>query len=513
MKINALVLLWGLATVPVFAANPDLRVRLGADPTTLDWNRQLDVMSERLSYQLMEGLVAMNEKQEIKPALATSWAFSKDYKTLTFKIRKGVEWSDGQPLVAQQFVDSFQRLFDPKTGAAGAALFYDIVGAEEANKGKPLPKEGLGVSAPDASTVVVKWKRPNRNCLGLFDHPISFPIRKDLIEKYGDKWTAPENFVTLGAYRLKEWTIGKGVKLVRNPKYYGKKPSMDEAQFLVIPDDSTALNLFEQGQLDLLMGLPMLELPRLSKVDGYSNVPLVYNNFIGFNLEKAPFDNVLVRKAFAHATDTAEVARILGGGKTRSTGWIPREYGTHKNDVTLPFDPAKARELLKQAGYGEGGKPLPEVTLTLDGREENITLSEHLQQMWSKNLGVKIQVHTESWKSFLGNLRGTDPPQSYKIGYSMTSTDAVDFMSKFMTGNPNNYSRFKSPKFDELINRAGQETDTKKQAKLLQRSEEVLLKEEAAIIPLFQGATPTLFSPRVRELKVNGRTKFLLKEI
>jgi len=152
--------------------------RIGGEPETLDWSLAHTAIETHLMMNLMDGLVAIEPDLKVTPQLAESWKVSADHKTYTFKLRKGVVWSDGVPLVAQQFVDSWKRLLTRSTGASYAYFLYDLVGAEDFHKGKITDFTQVGVKALDDQTLQVKLSHPTPYWIYIPTFWVTFPMRK-----------------------------------------------------------------------------------------------------------------------------------------------------------------------------------------------------------------------------------------------------------------------------------------------------------------------------------------------
>ena len=179
-----------------------ININIGNEPPTLDWSLAMDSTSYTVLNNLMEGLTKFDESLEPKPALAESWDVSEDGTTYVFKIRENVKWSDGQPLKAQDFEYSWKRILNPATGGHYAYFLYDIENAEEYNTGKINDPDKVGVNVLDDLTLEVKLRRPASYFPSTLVFMSTFPMRQDVVEKHGIRWTEPENIVTVGPYKL-----------------------------------------------------------------------------------------------------------------------------------------------------------------------------------------------------------------------------------------------------------------------------------------------------------------------
>ncbi|NDF15922.1 peptide ABC transporter substrate-binding protein, partial [bacterium] len=265
-------------------------------------------------YHLIEGLAEYNEKLEPVPSLA-SWKISKDGKTYTYTLKPGLKWSDGAPLTAQHFWDSWERTLNPKTASGYAYFLFDVEGAKEYNEGKLTDPAKLGFKVKDDRTFVVTLKKPATYFATIPAFTVTFPIRKDLIEKYGRGWTDPDKMAVTGPFRLTAWKHDAQIELAPNPNYRGPKPKLEKVIAYVVKEDTTAITMFETGKIHYLSRLPVLEIERLKKNPGYRSLPYLRGYYYGFNVTKAPFNDVRVRKAFAHAIERSEITSLLKGGQ------------------------------------------------------------------------------------------------------------------------------------------------------------------------------------------------------
>ncbi len=225
-----------------------LRVNLQSEPPSLDWSKSTDTTSSTVTNNLMDGLTDYNLKDPelgLVAALATEWKPSADAKVWTFTLRKGVKWTDGVEFTAQHVIDGWQRLLDPKTASEYAYFLFDVKGAKDFNAGKEKDFSKVGIRVDGEGKLVIELDKSMSYFPMLLTHHATFPVRKDLIEKFGDKWTDPAHMVTLGAYKLKVWEHDKNLVLERNDEYYGEKAKIKNILFYMINEFSTAVNLFE----------------------------------------------------------------------------------------------------------------------------------------------------------------------------------------------------------------------------------------------------------------------------
>ncbi|HHQ4615815.1 TPA: ABC transporter substrate-binding protein, partial [Aeromonas veronii] len=283
----------------------------GSEPATLDPHKTEGTVESNILRDLFEGLVASGPKGEILPAVAESWE-TKDNKHYVFHLRKDAKWSNGDPVTAHDFVFAFQRAVDPKT-ASPYSWYLEIptiANASEIIAGKK-PADTLGVKATDDYTFEVQLEKAIPYFVSMLSHTTTYPVPKKVIEKFGDKWTQPENMVSNGAYTLKNWVVNERVEVERNKHYWNDgKTVINKVVYLPIQSTNADLSRYLAGEVDITYQMPIerfkqmkKEKPDELKVTGY-----VGTYYYQYNVKKKPFDDVRVRTALSYAIDRNVIA-------------------------------------------------------------------------------------------------------------------------------------------------------------------------------------------------------------
>ena len=486
-----------------------LNINIGTEPPTLDWSLATDVTSFTIINNIMDGLAAFDEKYEPVPALARNWGVSEDRKTYTFKIREKVFWTDGVPLRAGDFLYSWKRILHPETAGSYAYFLFDIQNARKFNSGEIRDFGKVGVKAPDDHTLIVTLERPRAYFLNLVTFMSTFPMRKDIVERYGTKWTEAVNIATLGPYKLKEWKHHKEVFIEEYEGYWGEKPkSAKKVKMIMNENPVSTLALYESGELDFLdsKGIPLLEVPRVMKLPDFKRSVVFRNNYIGFNTEKAPFDDPLVRKAFASSIDRKSLAGLLQGAGIPVTSWIPIDMLAHNPGIGLRFDPQEARKFLEMAGY-PNGKGFPQTSFLYPDTGNNRIVAEAFQGMWKEHLGIEVKLVNQEWAVYLSTLR-TDPPPVFRAGWQADFPDPHNFMNLFECKSGNNRTRWCDPEYDRLVEKAAGTLDRKRRMDLYHDAQRILLETGVAIVPYLNSVQQNMIKPYVRGLEPD-RLNFL----
>jgi len=487
------------------------RYPIESDPPTLDWSLVHDHVSFEVLHSLQDGLTQHDGNLNVVPALASRWEISQDGKTYTFYLRDDAKWSDGVPVKAEHFVTGWRRLLDPKHAAEYAYFLFDVENAQEYNSGQVTDPSLIGIKALDEKRVQIRLKYPAGYFLHIPTFAITAPQRDDVIQAHPKDFTEPQHLRTTGPYRLIEWKHDSKLTFEPNPYYYGKKPAIEKIEFLVVKEDSTALNLYERGELEVAMRIPALDLDRVKRWADYRSSPVLRGYYYGFNTNLKPFDNVLVRKAFAHAIDRKELVALLKGGQLPAKAWVPRGMFGYDNNVGIDYNPSLAKSFLAKAGF-PNGKNFPRVTLMYDSTELNKLVAERLQFAWKNVLNIPdIELTTQEWKVYLDTL-SHNTPALWRMGWGADYPDPHNFLDLFTSKSGNNHTHWRNPRYDSLILAGAKNMNPTERIEIYKKAQQILLEEDAAIIPLFQQSVDMVVKPYVQNFVVDPLENPKIKE-
>lgn len=457
---------------------------------------------------LSEGLVAPAPtsvgdapSSAVLPAAASTWEVSASGMTYTFHLRKDAYWSNGDQVTAEDFLQSFRRVLTPETGAPKVALFYMVKNARAFGTGQIKDFSAVGFTAPDPFTLVVTLEHPMPQFLLYAASGPWIPVNLRTVTKFGRSWTRAGNFVSNGPFTLAEWRPNQRIVVKRNPKYHNAAAAkLDEIHFVACDNGDTEDRAYRAGQLDVTMAVPY------AKLDTYErerpaelfHAPLAETRFLSFNTTKPPLNDARVRRALSLAIDRASlVERLLRGGQKPAERILPPQLrGTDATksgiEAHAAYDPALGRQLLKDAGFASG-TGFPHFVLST---WVNSPITEAIQQMWKKELGIEVGVEVREAKVHVASLRDG----SYDIAIITAIPDVEDpanMLQEFATGSPNNYSRWSDARFDSLLEQASRETDDARRRVTLDAADH-LLTAECPVAPLYFNAKNWLMSSRVR---------------
>ncbi len=468
-----------------------LRLAISTEPPTLDPNLATDSVSHRLLTNLQCGLTRYDtETLRPVPCLAESWEYKDEGTKVIFKI-KDAFWSDGVPLKAQHFIDSWRRLLDPSTGAEYAYFLYDIYDAYEFNTGEKKYLEG--VTFQDDKTLIVYLKKPIVYLPAIVSFMVTFPIRVDIIQKCGERWTEPECYPEIGPFVLAEWRHEYKVVLKPNPYWIGDKPKVDKVELYVVSDPATALNLYKAGYI-FATGLFSLAIHKYKGSSEFLSFPGLRGFYIGFNIEKPPFDDIHVRKAFAYAVSRNAIINAIGGIQIPATSWIPPGMFAHNPEIGLNFDERKAQEEFRKSKYYA---KFPDVKLYFSHSPEVRKIAEVLKETFRRILNVNVELESMEWKMYLRTIVNQKPPL-FLLGWGADFPDPHNFMDLFLSNSGNNHTGFKDPEYDRIIEIASQTFDEEERKRLYDRAQKILLEEKVAIVPQFWGVSAILKKPNIK---------------
>ncbi len=492
-----------------------LRFTITAEPPTLDWNRSVDTTSGLILNNIMDGLVDYNFSNphpQLSPALAEKWISSSDNKHWTFFIKKNILWSDGKKLTSYHIRDSWERLLNPKTASEYAYFLYSVKNAKSYNQGKITDFSQVGVKTKGPFQLLVELRRGLSYFPFLLAHSSLYPIRKDIIKKYGNKWTHPNNLISLGAYQLKSWEHDRRLVLKKNPQYYSSiQSSVKNIVIYIIEEFTTALSLFEQGRLDAIGGIPSRELPILKKKPEYKEQDILAIYYYGINISKKPFSDVRIRKAINYAIDRKKIIQLLNNSHVLLTGWIPKGLFGYDSSLGLPFNPQTARILLQSAGYSKQN-PFPRITISYNTNEDHKRVAENIQAQLKKNLDIAVELINQEWKTYLQSLK-IGKHDIYRLGWQADYPEPHTFMNLMSEWSTNNHTFWKNKNYDSLINLALALPNGIKKKSLYQKAQKILVETEVPVIPIYSSRTHWLIHKRIRSFPLNIMNKIQFKKV
>jgi oligopeptide transport system substrate-binding protein len=301
------------------------------------------------------------------------------------------------------------------------------------------------------------------------------------------------------------------IVLERNENYYGTKAKTKNILGYMINEDSTALNLFEAGKIDVLDQLPSREMAQLKTRPEYQKVPILGIFYFGFNTEKPPFDNPTVRKAVSMAIDRQQITTLLAGGQEPLAGWVPTGMFGHEKDTGMKFDPSAAQKMLDEAGFKDRTK-IPKIQIAFNTNEDHQRVAENVQAQLKKNLGITVELANEEWKTYLKSVQ-TNPAHIFRLGWLADYPDPDNFLNLMTSYSENNHTRWKDAEYDKLIEQATAITDKEKRREIYKKAQKILVEEDVPVVPVYSMVAQFFISNRVKNYPVNPMQKQIFKDV
>jgi len=460
------------------------RINNGTEIQSLDPAKAQGDVEHRVLFAIFEGLMDPDPRTaEPVSAMAERWTISEDNLRYTFFLRKS-NWSDGVAVTAHDFEFAMKRLINPATGAQYAFMITDVVkGAADFYAGR-LPIDSVGIKALDDYTLQIELIAPTPFFLELLTHQTYFPVPKHRVEALGDSWVREDPLVCNGPFRLVKWQMNSVLVVTKNEHYWDvENVGLDGIRFYPIEHAGTSYTMYKNGELDWDAKPSIAMIDELLLQDYYHQNISLTTTYVLYNNQKAPFDDVRIRKALSLAVDRKVLTDIvLRDCSPPATLFVPPMSG-YNSPPAVEDNIEEAKRLLAEAGYpnGTGFKAIVYLYNTAD---INRIIAEYLQNEWKKNLNITVELKNEEWKSFLAN-RAQFNYQIARGGWGGDYRDPSTFLNQFKSSSGMNDVAYNNPLFDSLIDKAGITNDPVVRMALLSEAENLLINVDQAIAPLY----------------------------
>lgn len=486
------ILFFVLSCQPQNEAETVFRIGNGADPGSIDPAINDGVPESRIISALFEGLVVQNPDGGAPlPGMAESWEISNNGTTYTFTLREGIAWSDGVAITAQTFVDSWLRILNPDLGSAYAwfpALF--VKGGLAYNSGE-ADKDAVHVRALSDRIFEFDLVGPAPYALEALYHHSFFPVPLHAIEEYGESWTQVDNIVSNGPFVLKSWVPQASLTVEKNESYWDKDAvKLDEVVFLPIENARTALNAYNNDEVDWITTIPNDSFDELRLRDDFHVNTVLTTYYYAFNTDVVPLDDVRVRQALSLAINRKDIVEfVTGGGETPAYAMSPSMpgYETLKDNFE---DVELAKKLLADAGY-PNGEGFPDFELIYNSSESHRQIAESVQQQWKENLNIDITLVNQEWKTYQVT-RNTSNFQIIRAGWGSDYADPNTFLDLFTKNSFKNYPNYKNPRYTEIIEEAALLPNGEERYALLREADKLISQEDFAVMPIYYNVAKNL---------------------
>ena len=481
----------------------------GAEPDTLDPHRSEETGSSEILRDLYEGLTTETVDADVVPGAASSWTVSDDGTVYTFSMRANASWSNGDPVVAEDFVAGLRRTLDPATASTYAQTLYPIKNARAVNTGAVAVDE-LGVVAKDDGTLEITLEAPTPYFLQLLTHSSAYPIHRASLAAHGDDFVRPGQHVTNGAYVLQEWMVQSHIKLAKNEQYWDRENvAIDIVFYYPTEDIDSEFKRYRAGELDFTDQIPNTQFQwiKTNLGDELQVEPYLSTYYYVFDLSEPPFDDIRLRQALSMAIDREILTeRVTGVGEVPAYSFVPEgvgNYTTQRYDwAALPVEErlAQARELYSAAGYSDEN-PL-RVQIHYNTSENHKKIAVAMASMWKEVLGVEAKLLNEEWKVLLQTRKNKANWAIMRYGWVGDYNDAFTFLEIKQSGHGQNTAGYSNPKYDELTAAAAREGDLGARRKLMETAEREML-SDYPLIPMYFYVSKHLVKPYVVGFRPN----------
>ena len=469
---------------------------LGPEPDALDIHLAQSLSALNVLRDLHEGLVSFDARAALVPGVARAWHVSDDGLIWTFELDPEARWSDGEPIVAGDFIAGWQRALHPATGSPTVGLLDVVDKARQVRTGQ-LESQALAVRALADDRLEVRLVRPTPWFAELLTHPVTYAFPGDDKARYS------------GAFKLAERVPGAHLRLTANDRYRGAQQTRLEAVvWHVIEEPAVEMNRYRADQLHITETIPPGRLAWMREQfgDELRIAPYLGSFFLAFNVGREPFaDQPGLRRALSLVIDRELLTeRVLGAGEVPAwrlvppgmPGWPEADSG---DGLAMSERIEQARRLYRQAGYSRR-QPL-QVELRFNTSLTHRRMAAAVGAMWREQLGVETRLVNEEWKVFVANRRHGRITEVVRGGWIADWRDAANFLQLFESDSPLNYSFWRDDHYDRLLQQAA-ETQGQARLELLRAAEDRLI-DEQVIIPLYYYVSRHLVKPQVQGFEDN----------
>lgn len=470
---------------------------LTLDPQTSNLVDEFTIIAD-----LIVGLTTDAPDASPVPAMATSWTTSPDGLVWTFKLRQA-NWSDGTPVTADDFVYAYRRILNPQTASIYAYLVYVLKNGQAVTEGK-AGLEAVGARAIDPYTLELTLEHPAPYLPELLKHQSFFPVPRHVVEKYGDDWVKPGNYVSNGPFKLASWRLGDRIQVVKNPQFFdAANVCPDRINYYPTPDSITAERRIAAGELDINTRFQSNRIGRLREtMPGVAHTHIgLATAYLSLNRAVPALQDIRVRRALSEAIDREFItSKLMRAGEAPAYSFVPPGVANYVSGARLrwadrPYAErqADARRLLAEAGYTEK-RPL-KLEIKSGNSTDTMLLMEAVQADW-RAIGVDVSLRQNEGQVAFAAYRNRD----FEVGsmqWIADFNDPVTFLGLLQSSTgAQNYGDYKNPAYDALLAQADREADPIRRAGLLGQAEQIMLDDEG-VAPIYFAVNRNLVSRKV----------------
>jgi len=474
------------------------------NPKTLDPALSIDTYADTVTQQVFDGLVQFDKDLNAIPAIAKSWKISPDGLTYTFYLREGVKFHHRREVTADDFIYSFTRIIDPETKSSSIDFFTQILGAKEFIDKKD--KEVKGLTALDKYTLRIILSEPYAPFISILAMRGAKVVPKEEVEKSGiDFGKYP---IGTGPFKFVSMKEGEEIILEANPDYFEGRPYLDKIIFKIFhgAPREEILRQFKEGKLEDSF-IPFRDVEEMAKSKQYVFLqkPMLSLRFYGLNSQIEPLKIEKIRKAINFSVPKELIGRdILKGMAHLTDRIIPLGMpGYTPIKGSFGYQPQKAKQLLREAGYPEG-KGLPPIEFWSAAKAELAVKELEMVKTYLSQIGINLNIQYETqWPKFQEILSSRGAPM-FMFAWYADFPDPDNFLwTLFHSKSKYNYTAYSNPEVDRLLDRARAERDYLKRMEMYRKIEEIIL-DDAPIVPMVNHLFQMVYQPYVRGVEVSA---------
>ncbi len=481
----------------------------GSEPKTLDLVHVHETVGSTILFELYEGLLSSDADARLRPGVASRWDISDDGLVYTFHLRSDSRWSNGDPVVAQDFVASMRRYVDPAEASENAQFFYPVRNARAILQGS-APLESLGVQAIDDHTLRVELEQPTPWLLQMFATRFGYPIHRPSLEAHGRRFARPGTLVSNGPFVLNEWVVQSHIRLERNPHYWNSAAvEIDRVYMYPTEDIASEFKRYRAGELHYTREIPKQQIRwiRENLPEHHRSGPYMGVYFLPMDTTEPPFDDVRIRQALSMTVDRRIISdKVSAAGEQPATGLVPVYVSEYESPVyewlDWPMEQriAEARRLYSEAGYGPDN-PLT-FTVHYNTSQNNKRIVLAVAAMWKQTLGARVSILNQEWKVFLQTRKFASQWDMIRMGWIGGWDDPYSFLEVMLSDSDFNDTGWGDPNYDRTLEAANTVGDPAERARLLSTAEASML-NQYPVIPIFYYATNRLVRSEVDGYRIN----------
>jgi len=490
-----ITLLFILSCSPHYRISGYIYYRLNTNPTTLDPALIVDVTGGSLSAKIFNGLVRLDKNLNIISDVASKWETSESGLAYKFTLKKGVKFSNGREVKAEDFRYSFKRILNPKNKSPNTWVLDKIKGAKDFMDGKK--NEVSGIKVIDEYTLELTLEKPFSPFPNLLTMTAAYVVPEEEVKKWGVDFSSHP--VGTGPFVLRHWLPNRELQLDARKDYFDNMPKTKGIVYKIIPEDLTTITEFELGNLDLIT-IPTSAFSRFKKDKKWagliSSITGINIYYLGLNCSKKPFDNKKFRQAMNYAIDRKLILKTFFEERGRlSSGPVPEILRKWDAPQSYDYNPRKAKELIKTTGHPDG----LEVNFYITADNEVVDIAEVIQS-YLKDAGIKVNIKQLEWSAYKEAINKGETDMFW-LGWFADYSDPENFLFPLFhssnVGPAGNRARYKNPEVDSLIEK-GQHAQTIKERNMYYEKAEKLIVDDAPWVFFWHKTDYTVRQPWIK---------------